>query len=148
MCKWLQMVQFECLRHSNSSVPLRLGEFHFPIFSLRRVPDSQSDFICKSDCFLTSDLAELAGGLRQGRVHQNACRITQISDFNIQWETSQISQMTSQPMGIEDFLVIDGPMSQIFFTLFNITLSILYDKIVDIPNHVNDIKVIIWQPLT
>ena len=89
---------------------------------MRRVADSQSDFICKSDCFLTSDLAELAGGLRQGRVHQNACRITQISDFNNQWETSQISQMTSQPMGIEDFLVIDGPMSQKNFSLYSTSL--------------------------
>ena len=87
---------------------------------LSRVADSQSDFICKSDCFLTSDLAELAGGLRQGRVHQNACRITQISDFNIQWETSQISRMTSQPMGIEDFLVIDGAMSQQNFPEYSI----------------------------
>ena len=30
----LQMVQFECPRHSNPFVSLRLGEFHFPIFSL------------------------------------------------------------------------------------------------------------------
>ena len=30
----LQMVQFECPRHSNPCVSLRLGEFHFPIFSL------------------------------------------------------------------------------------------------------------------
>ena len=28
------MVQFECPRHSKSSAWLRLGEFHFPIFSL------------------------------------------------------------------------------------------------------------------
>ena len=86
----------------------------------RLVPDSQSDFKCKSDCFLTSDLAELADGLRQGWVHQNACRITQISDFNNQWEASQISQMTSQPMGIEDFLVIDGAMSQQNFPEYSI----------------------------
>ena len=30
----LQMVQFECPRHSNPCVSLRLREFHFPIFSL------------------------------------------------------------------------------------------------------------------
>ena len=34
MSKWLQMVQFECPRHSKSSAWLRLGEIHFPISSL------------------------------------------------------------------------------------------------------------------
>ena len=30
----LQMVQFECPRHWKTGVSLRLGDFHFPIFSL------------------------------------------------------------------------------------------------------------------
>ena len=32
--KRLQMVQFECPRHLNPTLTLRLWEFHFPIFSL------------------------------------------------------------------------------------------------------------------
>ena len=34
----LQMVQFECPRHSNPCASLRLGEFHIPIFSLPLSP--------------------------------------------------------------------------------------------------------------
>ena len=32
----LQMVQLECPRHANLCFSLRLGEFHFPIESMRR----------------------------------------------------------------------------------------------------------------
>ena len=36
--------------------------------------------------------------------------------------------MTSEPIGIEDFPVIDGTMSQgILFTILNITLSIVHE---------------------